>query len=78
MVDEKLFVARYSTTICQQVVSAHGFNSQELHVLWELFPSGWILAPHSDHSNGQNICSHGTSQVFYKINDVVHLYCVVV
>ncbi len=59
-----LFVIRCSTRNSQQIVSAHGFNSKELHVSWELFPSEWFLAPHSDHSNEKNIRPHGSTQVY--------------
>ncbi len=52
----------------KQIVSAHGFTSRDLHVLWELLPSGWILAPHSDHGNEQNTRLRGSTQVFKDIN----------
>ncbi len=51
----------------KQIVSAHGFNSRDLRVLWELLPSGWTLAPHSDHGNEQKTCLYGATQVFKYI-----------
>ncbi len=51
----------------KQIVSAHGFNSRNLRVLWELLPSGWILAPHTNHGNKQSTPLRGAMQVFKYI-----------